>query len=76
MKRICILLTVSSLWFTPLLAQTARNALQAVQYIKLANTLREVDESQESISLLMRAMPDVQSKNLYWEAVANELLGL
>jgi len=76
MKRICILLTISSLWSIQVWGQTARNALQAVQYIKLANTLREVDKSQESISLLMRAMPAVRSKNLYWEAVANELLGL
>lgn len=76
MKRIFILLTAISLWLTPALAQDARTPLQAVQFIKLANTLREVDKSQESISLLMRAMPAVESKNPYWEAVANEFLGL
>jgi hypothetical protein len=76
MKCILTLLTAVCLWFTPALAQDARTPLQAVQFIKLANTLREVDKSQESISLLMRAMPAVRSKNLYWEAVANELLGL
>ena len=76
MKHIFSLLMAVCLWFTPALAQDARTPLQAVQFIKLANTLREVDKSQESISLLMRAMPAVRSKNLYWEAVANELLGL
>ena len=76
MKCILTLLTAVCLWFTPAIAQDARTPLQAVQFIKLANTLREVDKSQESISLLMRAMPAVRSKNLYWEAVANELLGL
>ncbi|MFD2937173.1 tetratricopeptide repeat protein [Spirosoma flavum] len=76
MKRISILFAVASLWFAPAMAQNARSPLQAVHYIKLANTLREVDKSQESISLLLRAMPAVQSKNLYWEAVTNELLGL
>ena len=76
MKYVSILLAALSLWFTPSLAQDARTPLQAVHFIKLANTLREVDKSQESISLLMRAMPAVRSKNAYWEAVANELLGL
>lgn len=76
MKRIFLLSSVVSLWLTPALAQNARNPLQAVQFIKLANTLREVDKSQESISLLLRALPAVRSKNLYWEAVANEFLGL
>lgn len=76
MKRLFILLTLTSLGLAPALAQQARSTLQAVQFIKLANTLREVDKSQESISLLLRAMPAVRSKNLYWEAVANELLGL
>lgn len=60
----------------PGLAQNARNTTQAVQFIKLANTLREVNKSQESISLLRRAMPAVRGKNAYWEAVTNELLGL
>ncbi|GAB3883164.1 tetratricopeptide repeat protein [Spirosoma agri] len=58
------------------IAQNARNLTQAIHYIKLASTLREVDKSQESINLLLRAMPAVQSKNLYWEAIANEFLGL
>ncbi|MBD2701416.1 tetratricopeptide repeat protein [Spirosoma sp. BT702] len=76
MKHIIISLVLAIFCLTPLFAQQAKSALQAVHYIKLANTLREVDKSQESISLLLRAMPAVQSKNLYWEAVANELLGL
>lgn len=59
------------------LAQDARTVAQAIHYIKLASTLREVDKSPESISLLNRAMPAVVSaKSLYWQAVANELIGL
>lgn len=76
MKKIFTLLATLLVWFSPVLAQNARNSLQAVHFIKLANTLREVDKSQESISLLLRAMPAVESKNPYWEAVTNELLGL
>lgn len=57
-------------------AQNARTATQAVHFIKLANTLREVDKSSESISLLRRALPAVHGKHAYWEAVTNELLGL
>ncbi|GAB3749617.1 tetratricopeptide repeat protein [Spirosoma pomorum] len=56
-------------------AQDARSVTQAIHYIKLASTLREVNKSDESISLLKRALPAVESKNLYWEAVANEMLG-
>lgn len=57
-------------------AQEARNVTQAIHYIKLAYTLREVNKSEESISLLKRALPAVEAKNAYWEAVTNELLGL
>ncbi|MBD2755472.1 tetratricopeptide repeat protein [Spirosoma validum] len=76
MKRICALTVWLSLLLSPVLAQNAASLTQAIRYIKLANTLREVDKSQESINLLQRAMPAVQNKNLYWEAVTNELLGL
>ena len=59
------------------MAQDARTVAQAIHYIKLASTLREVDKSPESISLLNRAMPAVISaKSLYWQVVANELIGL
>ncbi len=57
-------------------AQDAHSVTQAIHYIKLANTLREVDKSEESISLLKRALPAVESRSQYWEAVTNELLGL
>lgn len=57
------------------MAQNARSVTQAIHYIKLANTLRAVNKSEESISLLKRALPAV-NKNLYWKAVTNELLGL
>ncbi|QKZ14028.1 tetratricopeptide repeat protein [Spirosoma sp. KUDC1026] len=64
------------LFTTGLFAQEARNLTQAIQYVKLANTLRELDKSPAAIDLLERALPAVQSKNLYWTAIANELLGL
>lgn len=76
MKRICVLTIGLCMLLLPALAQNATGLSQAIRYIKLANTLREVDKSQESIKLLQRAMPAVQNKNLYWEAVTNELLGL
>lgn len=56
-------------------AQNAQSTTQAIRYIKLAITLREVRKSDESISLLKRALPALD-KNLYWKAVANELMGL
>ncbi len=58
------------------MAQTARNTTQAIHFIKLATTLREVNKSQESVNLLRRALPAVRSRSLYWEAVTNEILGL
>lgn len=76
MKYFFFLSALFTFWLSPALAQPATSLTQAIRYIKLANTLREVDKSQESISLLNRAMPAVQSKHLYWEAVINELLGL
>ncbi|MBD2752277.1 tetratricopeptide repeat protein [Spirosoma validum] len=76
MKHIFVLSTWLIFCLSPALAQNATSLSQAIRYIKLANTLREVDKSQESISLLKRAMPAVQNKNPYWEAITNELLGL
>ncbi len=76
MNRFLLLALLAGVFATPGVAQKARDVKQAIQYIKLANTLRDVDKSQESISLLKRAIPAVQSKDLYWHAVANELIGL
>ena len=76
MRRFFLFLTLWGAGLIPAIAQNANSITQAIQFIKLANTLREVDKSQESISLLQRAMPTVRGKNLYWEAVTNELLGL
>lgn len=58
------------------LAQPARSTTQGIRYVKLANTLREVDKADAAIDLLKRALPAFQSTNFYWEAVTNELLGL
>lgn len=76
MKRLFLCFSLLSFWITSVSAQNATSLSQAIRFIKLANTLREVDKSQESISLLRRALPAVQSSHLYWTAVANELIGL
>ncbi len=76
MKRFFTLLLLLGFWHHSGMAQKATSIVQAIHYIKLANTLREVDKSEESISLLQRALPTVQGKHAYWEAVANELMGL
>ena len=75
MKHLCVLLLVLTFGSVSVNAQQAQSFAQAIQYIKLANTLREVNKSQESINLLNRAFPVVHAKSLYWEAIANELLG-
>jgi tetratricopeptide (TPR) repeat protein len=76
MKRFFIALTLLSFWVQVALAQNAQSLSQAIRFIKLANTLREVNKADESIKLLQRALPAVRSKSLYWEAVTNEILGL
>ena len=76
MKRFFFFLFLAGCWSGAGFAQQATSTSQAIRYIKLANTLRAVDKSDEAINLLKRAMPAVKSTNLYWEAVTNELLGL
>ena len=56
-------------------AQDAKNAVEAARFIKLGNTLRMVDRSQQAIDLLLRALPAVQLKDFYLTAVAYENLG-
>ncbi|ADB38946.1 tetratricopeptide repeat protein [Spirosoma linguale] len=56
-------------------AQNAANSVEALHFIKLGNTLRMVDRPQQAIDLLLRALPTVQSKDSYLEAVAYENLG-
>ncbi|MCK8494398.1 tetratricopeptide repeat protein [Spirosoma sp. RP8] len=56
-------------------AQNARTIEEASHFIKLGNTLRMVDRSQQAIDLLLRALPTVQSKDNYLEAIAYENLG-
>ncbi|GAB2554869.1 tetratricopeptide repeat protein [Spirosoma areae] len=76
MKRSLTLLFLFGLFVQAGFAQQARSTSQAIRYIKLANTLREVEKSDAAIDLLKRALPAVKTTNPYWEAVANELLGL
>ena len=61
---------------TSVFAREAHSVNQAIHHIKLANTLREVNKSEESLSLLKRALPTVEQKSSYWEAVTTELIGL
>jgi len=63
-------------WLQPLFLKTQKTTQQAVQYIKLASTLRELDKLTEAIDLLERALPAVRIKDVYWGAVAYEQLGL
>ena len=56
-------------------AQNAVNTSEALHFIKLGNTLRMVDRTQQAVDLLLRALPAVQSKDDYLEAVAYENLG-
>ncbi len=57
-------------------AQNPQTSPEALHYIKLGNTMRVVDKPQEAIGLLLRALPLVQNKDPYWEAVTYENLGL
>jgi hypothetical protein len=57
-------------------AQRARTTTQGIHYIKLANTLREVDKSADALDLLQRALPVFRGKYPYWETVTYELMGL
>lgn len=76
MKRLLISLFLLSCSGLTGFAQKATSLHQAIRYIKLANTLREVDKPDASINLLQRALPATKTTSLYWEAVTNELLGL
>ena len=76
MKRQLTLLFLFCYFATTGLAQPAHSTTQGIRYVKLANTLREVDKADAAIDLLKRALPAFQATNFYWEAVTNELLGL
>lgn len=62
-------------WSVQAWAQNARSPVEAQHFIKLGNTMRMVDRPQQAIDLLLRALPAVQSKDVYMEAVAYENLG-
>lgn len=73
--------TLTRLWLLLLAAgtgyaQNPQTSADAIHYIKLGNTLRAVDKPQDAINLLLRAVPLVQNKDPYWEAVAYEHLGM
>ena len=70
-----LFLTLGMIWVISARAQNARNAEEAMHFIKLGNTLRMVDRPQQAIALLLRALPAVQAKDTYMEAVAYENLG-
>lgn len=62
-------------WSIAARAQNAQNLTEATRFIKVGNTLRMVDRPQQAIDLLLRALPAVQQKDAYLEAVAYENLG-
>ena len=76
MNRLLILLLLLGLSVGGGVAQNPQTSPEAIHYIKLGNTLRVVDKPQEAIELLLRALPLVQNRDPYWEAVACEHLGL
>ena len=76
MKHFLTLLMLLGAAVTPAVAQQARTTTEAIHFIKLANSFRALDRSPQAVNLLMRALPAVRSKNIYWEAVTYELLGL
>lgn len=76
MNRLFLFFVLLSLGLVPAQAQRARTTTQGIHYIKLANTLREVNKSAAAIDLLQRALPVFRGKYPYWEAVTYELLGL
>lgn len=76
MRRYFLLLLFFGLVALPGAAQQARTSLEAIHFIKLANSFRALDRSPQAVNLLIRALPAVQNKELYWEAVIYELLGL
>lgn len=74
MTRTLLLLTLLG-WAIAGQAQPARTLTEATRFIKLGNTLRMVDRPQQAVDLLLRAVPAVQSKDSYQEAIAYENLG-
>ncbi len=75
MKNIFLLIILLGYQALPARAQNAKDAVEAARFIKLGNTLRMVDRPQQAIDLLQRALPAVQLKDFYLEAVAYENLG-
>ena len=71
-----LLLALLVIFSANVYAQKVRSSVQALQFIKLANTLRALDKPREATALLLRAMPAVRGKDASLEAVTNELLGL
>ena len=76
MRFTCTLFFLLALKTGLAVAQQARTTLEAIHFIKLANSFRALDRNPQAISLLLRALPAVQSKDVYWESVTYELLGL
>lgn len=75
MKRIFLLILLLAWQVGPVWAQNAKDAVEAARFIKLGNTLRMVNQPQQAIDLLLRALPAVQLKDFYLSAVAYENLG-
>ncbi len=75
MKHAFLLVVWLACQAIPASAQNAKTAVEASRFIKLGNTLRMVDRPQQAIDLLLRALPAVQLKDFYLEAVAYENLG-
>ncbi len=72
---------MKKLFFTLLLGITvfaqsiAQDVNQAIRYIKVANTLREVKQFDQSEEYLQKALNIVRSRDAYWEAAVYENYG-
>ncbi|MDW7695946.1 tetratricopeptide repeat protein [Flammeovirgaceae bacterium SG7u.111] len=74
MKKIYLLILSSFILAQSFAQQISQE--EALQYIKVGNTLREAQQYENAESYLVGALKVIKGKNKYWEASAYENLGL
>ncbi len=75
-KSAFLLFLVFSLSFIDSFAQKKVSNQEALQYIKTGNTLREAQQFERAEEFLKIGLDVTKGENKYWEASANEFLGL
>jgi hypothetical protein len=63
------------LLLSSIIVTTAQDVNTALRYLKIANTLREVKQFDQSEEYLNKALGMVRGRNEYWEAAIYENLG-